>query len=318
MRIGLDVMGGDRAPDATIRGAILAHKTIKQYGEIVLIGDEQIIRDKLEEFEVSPDDFVIVHAEQTIHMGENPTKAYKLKTKSSINVGFQLLKEGEIQAFSSAGNSGAMLVGSMYSIKPVKGIARPATAAIFPRQDGGNNIILDVGTNVDVKPEHLFQFAILGNLYAHYVFHIERPRVGLLNIGEEKEKGNFVTKSAYPLLENSKTFNFVGNVEGRELLRNHADVIVCDGFTGNVVLKQTEAFFRILTKRGLSDDYLSRFKYENYGGTPVLGVNAAVMLGHGISNDVAIKNMILHACEVHKADLPSRIENSILKNFHNE
>ena len=315
MRIGLDVMGGDRAPDATVRGAILAHKAIKQYGKVVLIGDKEVIRNKLDELEANRDDFEIVHAEQTIEMGENPTKAFKLKTKSSISVGFQLLKNGDIDAFSSAGNSGAMLVGSMYSVKPVKGVARPATAAIFPRQDGQHNIILDVGTNVDSKPEHLFQFAILGNLYAHHVFHVETPRVGLLNIGEEKEKGNIVTKSAYPMLENSKTFNFIGNVEGRDLLRNNADVIVCDGFTGNVVLKQTEAFFRIITKRGLTDDYLSRFNYENYGGTPVLGVNAPVILGHGISNDIAIKNMILHAFEVQKADLPSKIENSISRNF---
>ncbi len=318
MRIGLDVMGGDRAPDATIRGAILAHKTIKQYGQVVLIGDEAIIRNKLREFEANPDDFDIVHAEQTIQMGENPTKAFKLKTKSSINIGFHLLKNQQIDAIASAGNSGAMLVGSMYSVKPVKGIARPATAAIFPRQDGKNNIILDVGTNVDSKPEHLFQFAILGNLYAHHVFNIEKPKVGLLNIGEEKEKGNFLTKSAYPLLEKSKTFEFIGNVEGRDFLRNNADVIVCDGFTGNVVLKQTEAFFRIITKRGLTDDYLARFNYENYGGTPVLGVNAPVVIGHGISNDIAIKNMILHAFEVQKADLPSKIEQSILKNFQNE
>lgn len=317
MRIGLDVMGGDRAPDATVRGAILAHEAIKHHGSVVLIGDKEVIRNKLDELDANKDDFEIVHAEQTIEMGENPTKAFKLKAKSSISVGFQLLKNGDIDAFSSAGNSGAMLVGSMYTVKPVKGIARPATAAIFPRQDGQHNIILDVGTNVDSKPEHLFQFAILGNLYAHYVFHVETPRVGLLNIGEEKEKGNLVTKAAYPMLENSKTFNFIGNVEGRDLLRNNADVIVCDGFTGNVVLKQTEAFFRIITKRGITDDYLSRFNYENYGGTPVLGVNAPVILGHGISNDIAIKNMILHAFEVQKADLPSKIENSISKNFQN-
>ncbi|MCF8230737.1 MAG: phosphate acyltransferase PlsX [Bacteroidales bacterium] len=317
MKVGLDVMGGDRAPDATVKGAILAHKAIKEHGSIALIGDEKIIRNKLQELKVDENDFDIVHSEETIQMGENPTKAYKLKTTSSINVGFQLLKSGEIDAFASAGNSGAMLVGSMYSVKAVEGIARPATAGVFPRQDGGNNIFLDVGTNVDTKPEHLFQFAILGNLYAHHVFHVEAPRVGLLNIGEEKEKGNFATKAAYPMLENSKTFNFIGNIEGRDLLRDKADVIVCDGFTGNVVLKQTEAFFRMITKRGLTDDYLERFNYENYGGTPVLGVNAPVILGHGISNDVAIKNMLIHAMEVWQANLPTKIRTSVLKNFQN-
>ncbi|MCF8308619.1 MAG: phosphate acyltransferase PlsX [Bacteroidales bacterium] len=317
MRIGLDVMGGDRAPDATVKGAILAHKALKEQDSIVLIGDEKIIRKKLKELEADENDFGIVHAEQTIQMGEHPTKAYKLKTDSSINVGFRLLSSGEIDSFASAGNSGAMLVGSIYSVKAVEGIARPATAGVFPRQDDGNNIFLDVGTNVDTKPEHLFQFAILGNLYAQHVFHIDSPRVGLLNIGEEKEKGNFSTKAAYPMMEKSKTFNFIGNIEGRDLLRNKADVIVCDGFTGNVVLKQTEAFFRIITKRGLTDDYLARFNYENYGGTPVLGVNAPVILGHGISNDVAIKNMLMHAMEVWQADLPAKIKTSVSKNFQN-
>lgn len=317
MKVGLDVMGGDRAPDATVKGAILAHKAVKEQGSIVLIGDEKVIRNKLQELKADENDFGIVHSEDTIQMGENPTKAYKLKTNSSINVGFRLLKSGEIDAFASAGNSGAMLVGSMYSVKAVEGIARPATAGVFPRQDGGNNIFLDVGTNVDSKPEHLFQFAILGNLYAHHVFQVESPRVGLLNIGEEKEKGNFATKAAYPMLENSKTFNFIGNIEGRDLLRDKADVIVCDGFTGNVVLKQTEAFFRMITKRGLRDDYLERFNYENYGGTPVLGVNAPVILGHGISNDVAIKNMLIHAMEVWQANLPAKIRSSVLKNFQN-
>ena len=310
-------MGGDRAPDTTVKGAILAHKVIKEQDGIVLIGDEKIIRKKLKEFDVDENNFGIVHSEQTIQMGEHPTKAYKLKTDSSINVGFRLLSNGEIDAFASAGNSGAMLVGSIYSVKAVDGIARPATAGVFPRQDGGNNIFLDVGTNVDTKPEHLFQFAILGNLYAQHVFQIDSPRVGLLNIGEEKEKGNFSTKAAYPMMENSKTFNFIGNIEGRDLLRDKADVIVCDGFTGNVVLKQTEAFFRMITKRGLTDDYLARFNYEIYGGTPVLGVNAPVILGHGISNDVAIKNMLIHAMEVRQADLPTKIKTSVSKNFQN-
>ena len=318
MRIGLDVMGGDRAPDATIRGAILAHKTLGEQHKIVLIGDQTAIRNKLDELESDSVPFEIVHAEQTIDMSENPTKAFKLKPQSGINIGFQLLKKGEIDAFASAGNSGAMLVGSMYSVQAVKGIARPATAAIFPRQDGGNNIILDVGTNVDSKPEHLFQSATLSYPSAHPVLLVDAPRVGLLSIGEEKEKGNAATKAAHKLFEQSKTFNFIGNVEGRDLLRNNVDVIVCDGFTGNVVLKQTEAFFRIMTKRGLTDDYLARFNYENYGGTPVLGVNAPVLLGHGISNDIAVKNMILHAVDVTKADLPSKIESSVLKNFQND
>ena len=226
-----------------------------------------------------------------------------------------MLREGTIDAFASAGNTGAMLVGSIHAVNTVEGISRPATAAVFPRVGGGSNIILDVGTNVDVKPENLFEFAILGKLYAEYVFHVDNPKVGLLSIGAEKEKGNVATKSAYQLLEQAKTFEFVGNVEGRDLFRDKADVIVCDGFTGNVALKQAESFYRIMTKRGIKDDYLERFNYENYGGTPVLGTKSPVMVGHGISNAKAFKNMLLHSREMAHADLPAKIERSVIKNI---
>lgn len=317
MRIGLDVMGGDFAPQATVQGAILAHDIFKSEDTIVLIGDKDIISNELTSNGADPTDFSIEHAEEVIEMGEHPARAFKAKRNSSIARGFQMLKDGEIDAFASAGNTGAMLVGSMHSVSTVPGITRPATAAVFPRIEGGNNIILDVGTNVDVKPENLFEFAILGKLYAEYVFHVETPKVGLLSIGAEKEKGNQVSKAAYQLLEQAKTFEFIGNVEGRDLLRDKADVIVCDGFTGNVALKQAESFYRIMTKRGIDDDYLKRFNYENYGGTPVLGTNAPVMVGHGISNATAFKNMLIHSREMAQADLPSKIEQSVIKNIQN-
>lgn len=315
MRIGLDVMGGDFAPTATVKGAILAHDNFKGPDEIVLIGNKNVILKELEALNASPEDFSIIHAGDEIGMSEHPTRAFKAKPDSSISLGFSLLRKGEIDAFASAGNTGAMLVGSIHAVSTVHGITRPATAAVFPKVGGGENVILDVGTNVDTKPENLVEFAILGKLYAEHVFHVEAPKVGLLNIGAEKEKGNMNTKAAYLLLEKVKTFEFVGNVEGRDLFRDRADVIVCDGFTGNVALKQAESFYRIMTKRGIEDEYLKRFNYENYGGTPVLGTNAPVMVGHGISNAIAFKNMLLHAKEMVHADLPSKIEQSVIKNI---
>ena len=181
-------------------------------------------------------------------------------------------------------------------------------ASDLPKEDGGNGIILDVGINADCKPDVLYQFAVVGSLYAEHVLGIKNPKVALLNIGEEKEKGNLLTQATYRLMDETNEFNFVGNVEGRDLFDNSADVVVCDGFTGNVVLKEAEAFFKLISKRGLVDDYFSRFNYENYGGTPVLGVNANVLIGHGISSPKAIKNMILASKTVTLANLPSKIK----------
>jgi glycerol-3-phosphate acyltransferase PlsX len=201
MRVGLDVMGGDFAPKATIAGAILAHKELPSSARIVLIGDESIILQSLLEENADPADFDIVHASEVIEMGEHPTKALVKKPDSSIAVGYKLLQNKEIDAFSSAGSSGAMMVGSIYNIGTVEGILRPCTAAILPCEDGGQSILLDVGTVVDVKPEILYQFAILGSLYAQCVYKIEDPKVGLLNIGCEEGKGNLVCQATYPLMK---------------------------------------------------------------------------------------------------------------------
>ncbi len=311
MKVGIDVMGGDFAPKACIGGAILAHKEMSPADRIVLIGDQDIIRNSLLAENANPQDFDIVHAPDVIGMGEHPTKALLKKPHSSIGVGFNLLKNHKIDAFSGAGSSGAMLVGAIFSVNAIPGIIRPCTSGFIPQEDGGVSVLLDIGTNPDVKPDVLYQFAILGSLYADYVHKIKNPRVGLLNIGGEEEKGNLACQAAYKLMKNSKNFNFVGNVEGRDLYKGKADVIVCDGFTGNIVLKQAEAMYRMMLKRGLIDDYFRRFNYENYGGTPLLGINASVILGHGISNDVANKNMILLARDVFNAKLPQRIKNAI-------
>lgn len=313
MKIGLDVMGGDFAPNSNLEGAILARNMLPRDNELVLIGKKDLIYDELVARNANPEDFIIVHAGEVIEMGDSPTKALIKKPDSSIAVGFRMMKEKKIDAFASAGSSGAMLVGAIYSLNTIQGIIRPTTTALVPKEEGGFNILLDVGTNPDAKPDVLYQFAILGSLYGRLVHNVGNPRVGLLNIGEEEKKGNLLAQSAFQFMKDSDDFNFIGNVEGRDILKDKADVIVCDGFTGNVVLKHTEAFYRILTKRGVHDEYLERFNYENYGGTPILGVDGTVIVGHGISNATAVKNMILLAMEVHQSGLAEEIKEAQLK-----
>jgi glycerol-3-phosphate acyltransferase PlsX len=313
MKVGLDVMGGDFAPKATIMGAILAHKELPSTVRIVLIGDKSVILRSLQEENADPANFDIVHAPEVIGMGEHPTKALVRKPNSSIAIGFNMLQKKEIDAFSSAGSSGAMMVGSVYSVGTIEGILRPCTAAILPMEDGRQGILLDVGTIVDAKPEILYQLAILGSLYAHYVYKVENPKVGLLNVGSEEGKGNLVCKATFPLMKGSVDFNFIGNIESRDLLKGKADVIVCDGFTGNILLKNMEAMYRLIKKRGVSDEFFERFNYENFGGIPLLGINGSVVVGHGISNDVAIKNMIILASEIHTSELSGKIKEALSK-----
>lgn len=248
MRIGLDVMGGDFAPSATIKGALLALQELPKSSRIVLIGDESSIRQTLQKEGAESDSFDILHAPDVIAMGDHPTKAFLKKPNSSISVGFHHLKNKSIDGFASAGNSGAMLVGSYYTIKSIPGVIRPSLTSILPKEQGGVGLILDVGINADCKPDVLNQFAILGSLYVEHVYGVKNPKVALLNIGEEEGKGNLLCQSAYNLMKDSDEFNFVGNVEGRDLFNDRADVIVCDGFTGNIVLKQAEAFY-VLTKK---------------------------------------------------------------------
>lgn len=311
MKVGLDVMGGDFAPGATISGALLAQKELSPADRIVLIGDRDIILEELARLKADPGAFTIVHAHEVIGMGEHPTHAIIRKPDSSISIGFKQLKHKHIDAFASAGSSGAMLVGAIYSVNNIQGVIRPCTSAVLPQETGGLSLLLDVGTNPDAKPDVMYQFALLGSITAKSVYNIANPRVALLNIGHEEEKGNLSSQAAYHLMKESRDFNFIGNIEGRDLLRNKADVIVCDGFTGNIVLKNIEGMFRIMMKRGLTDDYFARFNYENYGGTPILGINSTVVVGHGISNDIAIKNMLLLARDVHHAKLSQKIKRAL-------
>jgi glycerol-3-phosphate acyltransferase PlsX len=308
MKIGLDIMGGDFAPKNCLDGAIMALDILPSTVIMVLIGDSEIAKNYLKDQGISEDKFEFVHTTEVIEMGEHPTKALAQKPQSSISVGFKLLKENTIQCFASAGNTGAMLVGSMFSVKAVPGVIRPCITSVLPKTNGGFGIILDVGTNADCKPDVLYQFAILGSIYAKEVYKIENPKVGLLNIGEEPEKGNLVTQATHAMMKGTKDFNFIGNIEGSEVFEDKADVVVCEGFTGNVLLKTAEAFYSMIKKRNRSDDYFDRFNYELYGGTPILGINSNVMIAHGKSSPLAFKNMMVLSKEIIEANLNEKIK----------
>ncbi len=308
MKIGLDILGGDYAPGNPLQGVLMALPEIPENSRLVLIGDEHAARSFFKEKGTDISKIEFFHSTEIIEMGAHPTKAFAQKPNSTISVGFQLLKDQKIDAFISAGNTGAMLVGSMFSVKAVPGIFRPCIASILPKENGGTGLILDVGTNADCKPDVLYQFAILGKLYAEFVLKVNTPKVGLLNIGEEPEKGNLVSQAAYNLMKDSKDFNFIGNVEGRDLFNDKADVIVCEGFVGNVVLKTAEAFYTLIKKTRAENDYFKRFNYEIYGGTPILGINGNVIIGHGISSPLAFKNQILQCRTVIEAALPEKIK----------
>jgi len=217
------------------------------------------------------------------------------------------LQANKIQGFASAGNTGAMLVGVMFTVKSIEGIIRPAIATLIPNLSGKSTILLDVGLNPDCKPDVLYQYAILGSNYAEFVFGIQNPRVALLNIGSEKEKGNLVAKATHELMQETKDFNFVGNVEGNDLFHeDKADVVVCDGFVGNIVLKEAESFYSVVKHLKIEHEFFEGFNFENFGGTPILGINSNVIIGHGASTEKAIKNMILHTKDVINANLPER------------
>jgi len=197
-----------------------------------------------------------------------------------------------MDAFISAGNTGAMLVGALFSIKTLDGVLRPVISTVIPKENGRTGILLDAGLNADCKPEQLNQFAVMGSVYAQLMFGIDNPRVGLINVGEEEGKGNLLAQATYPLLKENKHINFVGNIEGRDLLMDKADVMVCEGFMGNVILKMAESLYEITNQKKIQHEYFERFNFEIYGGTPVLGVAKPVIIGHGISHSIAFSNMI--------------------------
>ncbi len=308
MRIGLDVMGGDFAPEATVLGAILASKALPADVQLVLIGDQEQILKILAREKFDAKNFEIVHTTESIEMGENPAKAFSAKPNSSIAVGFTMLYKKKIDGFASAGNTGAMLVATMYTIKAIPGVIRPCISTELPQYTDRSALLLDVGINPDCRPDVLFQYGRIGSVYANRVFGIENPKVALLNIGEEEKKGNLVVKSAYELMKDNTEFNFIGNIEGNQLFGNcPADVVVCDGFTGNVVLKEAEGFYHIAKELKINEAFFEKFNFENYGGTPVLGVNSTVIIGHGVSNDKAICAMILKTRDVINSQVTDKL-----------
>lgn len=309
LKIGVDAMGGDYAPEAAVKGAVMALESVSAGSRIVLFGDRTRIEEVLAGEGCPAARFDIVPTSEVIEMGDHPAKAFQAKADSSITVGFGYLAKGAIQGFASAGSTGAMMVGSMYAVKPIEGVIRPTISSVVPTVSGRPALLLDVGLNVDCKPEVLAQYGLIGSIYAEAVLGLENPRVALLNIGEEEAKGNAQTKAAHELMRADGHFNFVGNIEGSHLFSGKvADVIVCDGFVGNTVLKMAEGLFRINHALGCDQNaFWAAMNYENVGGTPVLGVNAPVVIGHGCSSPLAIKNMILTTERCAMADLSGKL-----------
>lgn len=310
MKIAVDVMGGDFAPKAIVEGALLAANELTEQVRIVLIGNQADIQEVLGE-RTLPATIEIVHTTEVIAMGEHPTKALSQKPNSSIGVGFKLLKERIVDAFCSAGNTGAMHVGALFSVKAVEGLIRPAIVGFAPQVSGKMAVLLDIGANADCKPEMLEQFGEIGSLYAQYTHGVDNPRVALVNIGEEEQKGSLVAQAAHQLMKATKKYNFIGNLEGKELFTDKADVIVCDGFTGNVILKMGESIYDILKSRGVDDEFVNHMNYEAAGGSPILGVNGNVIIAHGISSPLAIKNMILLAKRQVESDVYTKIKQAL-------
>jgi phosphate acyltransferase len=312
MTIGLDMMGGDFAPLEAVKGAFEYLEQGDRQATLALIGDESKLEPLFSEYNIPEDKIKIVHAEQVIGMHEHPTKALKEKQKSSIAIGFQLLAAGNIDAFISAGNTGAMLVGALFSIKALEGVLRPTISTIIPKENGGTGLLLDVGLNADCKPEQLNQFAIMGSVFAQTILGIENPKVGLMNVGEEEGKGNILCQATYPLLKENKHINFIGNIEGRDVFMDKADVMVCEGFTGNIILKLAESLYDITQSKKIHHEYFDRFNFENYGGTPVLGVNKPVIIGHGISQAKSFKNMVVLAQKMIEKNVMQRMKDELV------
>ncbi len=324
MIIAVDAMGGDNAPGEIVKGAIQAAQEYNQ--EIILVGDQARLEKEIEGY--SNKLVTIHHAPEVISMSESPAVAVRRKKDSSIVQVIKLLKEGTASAAVSAGNTGALMAAGVLMVRLIEGIDRPALAAVVPSK-GGGTMILDAGANVDCKPSHILQFAIMGHLYAQEVLGIKNPRVGLLNIGQEITKGNELTLAAFPMLQKAE-LNFIGNVEGRDICQDTVDVVVCDGFVGNVVLKALEGIgsaFMQMMKEGTDKDWIGRagltmsmsalrnfqrrLDYAEYGGAPLLGLNGLIIVCHGSSTSRAIKNAIRFARESAQKNLTSAIQNSI-------
>ncbi len=307
-KIAIDAMGGDFAPKAAIEGALLAANLLSDDYQLVLIGEQSSMLEIMHNLDFPKGKIEMVFTKDTIEMHEHPTRAFSQKPNSSIAVGFKMLKEGTADAFCSAGNTGAMMVGSLFTLKTFGNLQRPPIAGYFPLINGGYSLMLDIGANADCKPEVLNQFAELGSLYGKFVLDMKQPKVGLINIGTEEEKGNTVSQAAYQLLKNNKKINFVGNIEGRDLFHGKADIIITEGFTGNILYKMGESLYEYAATQNINDQLINRMNYEVAGGSPIIGVNGNVVVGHGISTPEAIKNMILLCKNLIESEVTSKMK----------
>lgn len=314
IKIAVDAMGGDFAPKVAIEGAIQARKELGSDVAIILFGQEEIIKPVLASYGMSESIIPIVHADEVIGMEEHATSAIKSKQNSSIVKGIGAVAQGKVDVFASAGNTGAMMVGSVFILKTIEGVLRPGIAGFLPKEKGNcYRITLDVGANAECKPEVLAQFAEIGSIITKHLYKIDSPRVGLMNLGTEEGKGNTITQAAYSLIKENNRVNFIGNIEGRNVFDDTCDVIISDGFVGNVMLKMGESIYPFLKARGFVDEFVELFNWENVGGSPIVGINGNVVIGHGASNAKAIKNMIKVSLDLAKADLVNQIKNSLGK-----
>ena len=307
MHIGIDIMGGDSFPVSPVKGAVLAQKKLREKARLVLIGDQELIRSELNKLQASETDFDIVHTSDFVTMSESPTRALSQKPKASINLGIQLLKEKKINAFVSAGHTGALLVASVLGLGTIPGVLRPTLAIPFPYGEDKISVICDAGANIDSKPEALNQFGLLGSVYIKAMYNIDQPKVALINVGEEKSKGPQAVQAAYALMTDNPTLNFIGNAEGWDLYAGKSDVYVCDGYTGNILLKYSESFYQVLKSRYFDDPWVESFNYEHTGGLPFLGVSGIVLVGHGKSQANAYENMIYTAIKEIETGLNDKI-----------
>ncbi len=325
--IAVDAMGGDYAPQNAVVGAIDAFNQNKDF-ELILVGRKKDIIDVIKSNNLQFDEKFIINADEVIDMGDSPTNALKTKPNSSIVIGAQLVRDKKAHAFVSAGNTGAMMSASTLIMGRIPGIGRPTIGAEFPNVYG-KCYVYDVGAGKDAKPSHLFEYAVMGTIYAREMGHISNPSVGILSMGEEESKGNEVSTAAFKLL-NESNLNFIGNVEGRDILTKQIDVVVCDGFVGNIILKFGESVPKLLKQllkntadknifdkikigliKGTLKKALKDLDYQEHGGVPLLGVNGISIIGHGSSTPKAIKNMVLKAKEMYDRQLVSKIETSI-------
>lgn len=327
-KIALDAMGGDFAPENEVKGALLASKILNQNNklEIVFVGDESKIKDALSKEDMSAINYCIHHTDEVVDMHDDPTQIIKTKKNSSLYKAMEFCAEQKADAFVSAGNTGAVLATGTILLGRINGVSRPTIGSFFPSAGSKPVLILDVGANLESKARYLYEFAVMGSIFSKQMLNIEQPRVALLNVGEEEEKGTQLLQDTYKLLSQSN-LSFVGNVEGRDLLQGNLDVVVCDGLVGNILLKFTEGIppfmktkIKTLANKSLLNKALLLFispfmknlfkelDYQQYGGVPLLGVNGVVIIGHGKSSPTAIQNMIIKAVEFIEKNINEKIK----------